>query len=260
MPAIAALKINQRTDWSEIFAIPIDPPPDETWQARSQIRDKDGNLLAEPITTVLSSGAVKVELNRAQTDIAAGIHNFDLLLEDPTSQKRRREYWANIQVLTTYTQWSAAPGFPDVEPEVIPLWLTEVIDGAIATHNASPGAHGGQAGGSRIVLVSGVALSGDRVVMADATGLAVYVDGTNPAHAGRALGVTVGAAMLGQSVEIATSEELSENSWNWSPGLIFVGALGSLTQTPPVGGFTQPVATVIAPTRILVNVQPATLR
>ena len=75
------------------------------------------------------------------------------------------------------------------------------------------------------------------------------------------LGITTGAAAAGDAINVQASGEMTEVSWNWTPGLpVFLGTNGLLTQTPPVSGFQLVLGVAISPTKLAINIkQPIVL-
>lgn len=123
-----------------------------------------------------------------------------------------------------------------------------------------PGPQGpvGPAGSVYMTYIAGITLSGHKAVQIDGTGAAVYVDSGTVADAGRVLGITINAALLGAAVGVQATGEIDEVSWSWVPGQpVYVGANGSLTQTPPATGFIQAVGMAVAPTKLVVGIRPA---
>lgn len=115
----------------------------------------------------------------------------------------------------------------------------------------------GPAGGTTTVTVGVTALSGHSAVAADAAGLLIKADCTNPAHRGAVLGLLANAYSPGDQAVVQTAFTLEHAGWTWTPGPVFVGAAGQLTQTLPVGAvFSQVVAHALSPTLVLVDVQP----
>lgn len=115
----------------------------------------------------------------------------------------------------------------------------------------------GPAGGATIVTVGATPLSGHSAVAADAAGLLIKADCTNPAHRGAVLGLLANAYSPGDQAVVQTAFTLEHAGWTWTPGPVFVGAAGQLTQTLPVGAvFSQVVAHALSPTLVLVDVQP----
>lgn len=115
----------------------------------------------------------------------------------------------------------------------------------------------GPAGGATTVTVGATPLSGHSAVAADAAGLLIKADSTNPAHRGAVLGLLANAYSPGDQAVVQTAFTLEHSGWTWSPGPVFVGTAGQLTQTLPVGAvFSQVVAHALSPTLVLVDVQP----
>ena len=115
----------------------------------------------------------------------------------------------------------------------------------------------GPTGGATTVTVGATPLSGHSAVAADAAGLLIKADCTNPAHRGAVLGLLANAYSPGDQAVVQTAFTLEHAGWTWAPGPVFVGAAGQLTQTLPVGAvFSQVVAHALSPTLVLVDVQP----
>lgn len=115
----------------------------------------------------------------------------------------------------------------------------------------------GPAGGTTTVTVGVTALSGHSAVAADAAGLLIKADCTNAAHRGAVLGLLANAYSPGDQAVVQTAFTLEHAGWTWTPGPVFVGTAGQLTQALPVGAvFSQVVAHALSPTIVLVDVQP----
>lgn len=108
-----------------------------------------------------------------------------------------------------------------------------------------------------VTRTAGENLSGRRVVRAGADGRAYYADAADPADAGRAIGITTGAAVEDDDATIRWRGSMVEPSWSWTPNApIFVGSNGALTQEPPAAtgqAFSQRVAYAATPTEIVVD-------
>lgn len=117
-------------------------------------------------------------------------------------------------------------------------------------------------GASSLVTLSyiaGVALGGDRIVIADpANGKAIYATNANLAHAHGLIGMTLGAAILDAEVTVQISGQIEEPTWAWVPGaVLYLGINGLLTAVYPVAGiFSRIVAYAETATRILLVQQP----
>ena len=122
-----------------------------------------------------------------------------------------------------------------------------------------PGKQGipGPAGGATTVTVGATPLSGHSAVAVDAGGMLIKADCTNPAHQGAVLGLLANAYSPGDQAVVQTAFTLEHSGWTWTPGPVFVGTAGQLTQALPVGAvFSQVVAHALSPTLVLVDVQP----
>jgi hypothetical protein len=100
---------------------------------------------------------------------------------------------------------------------------------------------------------AGEALGGHRVVKIAAT--AEYASADDAAGCDQTLGVTTGAAAKGASVTVRTYGALTELTWTWTSGPVYLGLAGQLTQTPPASGVVLQIGTAETATRIFVNPQ-----
>lgn len=115
----------------------------------------------------------------------------------------------------------------------------------------------GPAGGATTVTVGATALSGHSVVAADAAGMLIKADCTNPAHQGAVLGLLANAYSPGDQAVVQNAFTLEHSGWTWTPGPVFVGTAGQLTQSLPGGAvFSQVVAHALSATLVLVDIQP----
>jgi hypothetical protein len=92
----------------------------------------------------------------------------------------------------------------------------------------------GPSGGSALTVTAGAALGGHRVVYLDAFEKAQYASNQTASHALVMLGMTLGAAVLDDPVDVQRSGEVTEPTWDWileQP--VYLGDNGLLTQTPP---------------------------
>lgn len=118
-----------------------------------------------------------------------------------------------------------------------------------------PAGEAGSGSTEEVTKIAGVNLSGQRVVTTQSDGTVVYASNTDVSVASKPLWLTLNAALAGSAVTVLSSGELTEPGWAWTPGVpIFLGANGTLTQTPPtVGGgaaFVQQVGSAEKPTEI----------
>lgn len=106
-----------------------------------------------------------------------------------------------------------------------------------------------------------VNLSGHKAVTTQADGTLIYADNTNLAHRGRPLWVTTGAILASASGQAISHGSITEPTWSWVPGTVYLGAAGALTQTPPtLGGgaaFLAVVGNAVNPTTLFVTRYPS---
>ena len=107
-----------------------------------------------------------------------------------------------------------------------------------------------------ISLLTNVIISSYKIMTVDNQGFAIYADPSNPDHVSNVLGVSVNSVTDNTYVTIRTSGFMEDPAWSWVPyEPIFLGINGTMTQTPPLTGFLLVVATVISPTKLLINIK-----
>lgn len=116
----------------------------------------------------------------------------------------------------------------------------------------------GPSGGHTIAFtrVAAADVSGHRVVTPLADGTVAYADSSSPASLNRPMWVTAGAAASGTEVPVVAFGEMTEPSWSWTPGPVWLGADGALTQDPPTPPmFLQQIGVADTPTSLFVDPQ-----
>jgi len=93
----------------------------------------------------------------------------------------------------------------------------------------------GPAGGVALTVTAGAALGGHRIVHLDSSEKAQYAGNQTAAHALVMLGMTLGAAVLNDPVNVQSFGEVIEPSWSWTLNQpVYLDTNGLLTQTTPV--------------------------
>lgn len=117
----------------------------------------------------------------------------------------------------------------------------------------------GASGSETITATSGEVLSGFSVVIYDPSGNVIKASADNVLHMNKVVGITTGASLISAPATIRSSNLMEESTWTWTQDQpIFLGLNGLLTQTVPIGAvFSQVLGIAIAPTRIIINIQPA---
>ena len=124
-----------------------------------------------------------------------------------------------------------------------------------------PGVPGipGPAGGSALQRQAGETLSALLAVY-ELAGQVFALDANDGDHIDLLLGITLTAASLGQPLNILRSGVIEDAGWNWTPGRVWLGIDGALSQTPPTAGFDVLIGAATSATQITLNIQdPITL-
>ncbi len=103
-------------------------------------------------------------------------------------------------------------------------------------------------------LVASTSLSALRCITTDGSGLAKYATPDSLANA-VVIGISTTAANTGENITIKTSGQITDASWNWTKGAIYLGTNGVLTQTAPTGGsIVVHVAKAITATTLIIDI------
>jgi hypothetical protein len=142
-----------------------------------------------------------------------------------------------------------------LEQEVLTISdeTTELLEVAM---QGPPGPPGGGGGGSGYyTFPANGAVSGHKV-MRVSSGLATVCTTNDTMYAHNIVGISMNAAADGDPVNIRHSGEMVEPSWNWMEERpVFMGGDGRLTQAVSVSGLSIIVATVLTPTKIIVDIR-----
>ena len=99
--------------------------------------------------------------------------------------------------------------------------------------------------------IAGENIGGHRAVTVGADGKA-YLASPVEAQAQAVFGVTTGAALAGAVVVIQCAGEQVEPAWSWTPGPVWLGTDGVLTQVVPTVGAAVLIGTAGGPTSLTV--------
>lgn len=116
----------------------------------------------------------------------------------------------------------------------------------------------GPSGGSALSVTAGQDIGGHRLVLLNAQGDAIYADARQLSHAEVVVGLTVFAAVQGQSIDIVRAGIVEEPSWSWvADQPVYLGLDGVPTQTLPPGAlFGLVVGFPITPTKLFMSIKP----
>lgn len=139
--------------------------------------------------------------------------------------------------------------------------VAELFADAITVVEATTQGPPGPAGNALITGTAGQALGGHRMVTTNASNQIIYASNATPAHAGRVIGMTTGAASNGAEATIQTSGAITESGWAWTPGsLLWLTTDGQISSTPPATGWVQAIGYAQTATTIFLHLQQAISR
>lgn len=110
-----------------------------------------------------------------------------------------------------------------------------------------------------VVLVAAETIHGRRAVKA-VNGQAYHPSINIDDDAEQVIGIALNSSNIGGAVQVRTVGTVSEPSWTWNPGYVYVGSDGVLTQTPSANGWLLSIGKAINATTIDVDVDTAFFR
>jgi hypothetical protein len=141
-----------------------------------------------------------------------------------------------------------------VEQDAQPILLEQDVERVVVLGQQGPAGPPGNDGDSApMQITAGETLGGHRAVVSVA-GLAVYADPSDESLCD-VIGITTGAASVGELASVHTGGQIVEPSWSWADGPVFAGTAGTLTQSIGSGALIQ-IGVAVAPTKLLVEIQP----
>ena len=135
--------------------------------------------------------------------------------------------------------------------------VTAVLVAPAEQGPAGPPGRDGADASSNLTLTAGATVGAGLIVRALADGTIAPASASDPNDADQAIGMALTAANTGGSVTVATTGPVSEPTWAWLPGPVYLGTAGTLSQTPSPTGFYQQVGVAVAPTQIILGFRPA---
>lgn len=132
----------------------------------------------------------------------------------------------------------------------------EVIEVLTVAEQGPPGVPGspGPSGGTSVQRSAGATVSALRVVY-ELNGEVFHLDREDAAHIHLLLGVALNAGAAGTPINVQRFFDITDASWNWTPGRVYLGAAGALTQTPPAVGYHVLIGSAVSATRLTLNLQ-----
>lgn len=136
-----------------------------------------------------------------------------------------------------------------------PLAANETPEGynariAYVAANATEGG-GASPEANDLTLPAGGTVSGHRAVyLTNGKWFTADADSVVP---GVALAMSTHAAVLNDALTARFHGLITMGGWSWSPGPVWLGAAGALTQTPPTSGTLIQMGSAASPTSVFIN-------
>ena len=138
----------------------------------------------------------------------------------------------------------------------LPLPPTKIVIEAKQGLQGLTGPMGPTGEGAEITVIATAPVSGHRVVGYNNAGDLRHASCIDLDYFSSTLGLTLNAALPGESVTVATNREVAFSGWNWvMGGAIFLSVDGEMIQVPPTTAFLLQVGFPTAPDKMWVEVQ-----
>ncbi|MDR3352772.1 MAG: hypothetical protein LBO00_07230 [Zoogloeaceae bacterium] len=111
----------------------------------------------------------------------------------------------------------------------------------------------GQPGAAASVRTAGATLSALVGVWEDADGTVWALDAADALHINLFVGVTTTAANAGGEIHVQNSGPLNAPGLSLTPGPVWLGADGTLTQTVPASGYSLYLGAAVSPSRLVLS-------
>lgn len=113
----------------------------------------------------------------------------------------------------------------------------------------------GTGGSTQVVRQTSGALSALLVVWEDELGVVRALDAGDADHIDLVCGLAITGASDVADVTVQRSGPVEDASWSWTPGRVWLGAGGALTQVAPAAGFDLVAGYAVSPTRLYLDFQ-----
>ena len=135
------------------------------------------------------------------------------------------------------------------------------VDVVLRGRQGPPGPQGpaGAPGGTTVEFEAGETIHGRRAVMVE-DGVVFHPDQSVAADATKVIGIASNAASLGDTVTVQTIGTFTEATWNWTPGFVYCGIDGVLTQSVPATGWVLAIGRATSPTEIAIDIDTPVMR
>lgn len=109
-----------------------------------------------------------------------------------------------------------------------------------------------------VALPAAMPIGGHKVICTDESGTAIYADSNVVTTASSVIGISLNAAITGDTVFVQFSGCITELSWDWqSRQPVYLGQNGTLSQVCPSDGYILIVGVAVTATKINVGLKQA---
>ena len=154
-----------------------------------------------------------------------------------------------VDCLITQTSNNKKYGFV-VDPQMYSTLPSYVISAAQNDDIQNITDIAGSASNAIVLPTDTVAISGHRVIITGPTNAARYASSDDITTANKVIGISTEGANINSTVNVQTTGQLVEPTWNWVNGPVYVGLQGHLTQVVPTVGYILPMGNAINATTI----------
>lgn len=112
---------------------------------------------------------------------------------------------------------------------------------------------------NRKVVEAGETIFGERAVRIE-NGLLYHPDPSDPTHATQVIGISTQSGSAGTDINVAIFGDVTEGSWTWASGFVYVSTGGVLTQSPSSSGWLLSIGRATSSTTIGVDVDTPFMR
>ena len=211
------------------------------------------------------TGLGNVSISTTLADSFEGVEEAPL---DGFSYWRNMGTWVTVPFPLETLQYLTPGGVLVLDEEL--NWYARTIEGAATEIDVADGdgiagnpvisvAPEIRQGVSRVPMVADGIIHGRRAVSA-ALGLVYHPALATPADGVNVYGIAANAAVDGGTVEVHTQGPMTDASWTWVAGPVYVDDEGVLSQTAPTTGWIVTVGMAIAPDTIDIHIQLPILR
>lgn len=112
----------------------------------------------------------------------------------------------------------------------------------------------GPAGDTSVSRTAGETISALRALY-ELDGEVFVLDYRDEDHIHLLLGISLTAGVAGNPINVQRFADITDSAWGWTPGRVYLGVSGALTQTPAADGFDVLIGSAVSATRITLNLQ-----